>query len=156
MLIFISLLPGQLCVLQAAVLMVLPVHGTPPFVAFRSTLRTPCLVPPPQVFVHSVHVCQFPQRQSTYNEKRNLCINVKKNEYFEIYDQSNTKLIQKQNFYLDKHALHKHVSRLTRLHILLHHFGLVVQYLLAGSGILHHKIWYNHSNFRRVPICNQF
>ena len=68
------MLPGQLCVLQATVLLVLPVHGTPPFLASRSIFLTPCLVPPPHVLVHSVHVPHAPQRQSTDNTKRMISV----------------------------------------------------------------------------------
>lgn len=56
---------------------------------------------------------------------------------------------------LDKHAQHKLLSLLTRLHISLHRSGLVVRCLLALFEILRHMIWYNHSNFHRVPIYNQ-
>ena len=58
-------IPGQLCLLQETVRLVLPTHGFPPCFASCSIFRTPYLVPPPQVLVHSVQEPQAPQRQST-------------------------------------------------------------------------------------------
>ena len=57
--------------------------------------------------------------------------------------------------HLDKRVRHKLLNPLIHLNILLLHFGLVVQYLLAQSEILPRKIWYMHSNYRMAPICNQ-
>ena len=58
-------IPGQLCLLQETVLLVLPTHGFPPCFASCSIFRTPYLVPPPHVLVQSVQEPQDPQRQST-------------------------------------------------------------------------------------------